>query len=71
MLVLVFACTAHAAGGEPDTELWYDVTLDGASMGYSREWVETAGDGNIVTGLYTRMLVKRHNDLVRLEVSER
>ncbi len=71
MLVLVFACATHAAGAEPDIELWYDVTLDGVSMGYSREWVETDEAGDITTGVYTRMLVMRNTDLIKLEVSER
>ncbi|MCD4690797.1 transglutaminase domain-containing protein [bacterium] len=71
VLASVLVCAASAAAAEPDSELWYDATFDGASMGYSREWVETAADGNIVTGLYTRMIVKRRNDLVRVEVSER
>ncbi len=70
-LALVVLSAPLALGGAPDVEMWYDVTLDGASMGYSREWIETADDGNIITGVYTRMLVKRHDDLVRIEISER
>jgi len=71
MLILVLACATHATGAEPATGLWYDVTLDGVSMGYSREWVETADDGNLTTCVYTRMFVMRNTDLIKLEVSER
>ncbi len=71
MLVLVFASATCASGAESDTELWYEVMLDGAPIGYSREWVETADDGSITTGVYTHMLVTRRTDLMRLEVDER
>jgi len=71
MLVLVLACATHGVGGEPDIELWYDVTLDGVSIGHSRERIGIADDGNIVTAVSTVMLVTRRQDLVRLEISER
>ena len=70
-LVLVLAAALSAVGAESDTEHWYDVTLGGSSMGYSHEWVETATDGNIITGTFTRMMVNRRDDIVRLEISER
>jgi hypothetical protein len=54
-------------------EYWYETTIDGASTGYVREWMEedADADGNIVSGSYTRMVAKRGRQLVRVELSER
>jgi len=67
----VVLLAAVPAGAEPG-EYWYETTIDGASTGYVREWVEEDADaqGNRVSGSYTRMMAMRGRQLVRVELSE-
>ncbi len=71
-VLAVVALIAVPVGATPE-ECWYETTIDGASTGYVREWVEedVDADGNIVSSSYTRMMAKRGRQLVRIELSER
>lgn len=65
---LLAVVPADAAPGEH----WYETTIDGASTGYVREWVEedADADGNRVSGSYTKMMAMRGRQMARIELSE-
>ncbi len=69
---LIVALLTVVPAGAVLEEYWYETTIDGASTGYVREWVEedANADGNRVSGSYTRMMAMRGRQLVRVELSE-
>jgi transglutaminase-like putative cysteine protease len=67
-VALLLAAPSHAQNVE---ESWYESTLGATRVGYIHETVRAEADGTVTTEVAAELLVRRADDLVRMEAQER
>lgn len=65
---LLLAAPSHAQDVD---ESWYESTLGTARVGYIHETVRAEADGTVITEVDAEFLVRRADDLVRMDAHER